>query len=247
MPGGWPMLPDLQRRLALAIRDGATDGFDGLLAGGRLSAAARLSIHVNHYRTSLTAALAATFETVHLRLGPDDFGRLARGYVVGCPPAGPVLADYGDDFPDHVAATLPRHGQAELADLARLDLAIARCFHAPDEPPLRPEHLAAIAPADLDGLRLRLHPVVRLVGSAYPIGALWRAARQGAPVADRGPTTLLVRRRDDDVGFEALRPEQAALLASLAAGTPLGLAMTEADASLFAGFAAAGLFAGMPT
>lgn len=240
------MLPDLQQRLAHAVRDGATDGFEAELAGGRLPAAARLAIHVNHYRVSLVEALATTFETVCRRLGRDDFGRLARGYVTGRPPASPVLAEYGDDFPDHVAGTLPHHGQADLADLARLDRAISLCFHAADYPPLTLERLAAIAPADLDGLRLALHPAVRLVGSGHPIGALWQSARTGAAVTESGPTILLVRRQGDDVGFEALRPDIAALLASLAAGTPLGLAAREADATTFAGFVAAGLFAETP-
>ncbi len=240
MPGAWPMLRDLQRRLAQAVRDGTTAGFEAELAGGRLSAAARLAIHANHYRVSLTAALAATFETVRLRLGPDDFGRLARGYIVGRPPSGPVLAAYGDDFPDHVANTLPHHGQADLADLARLDQAINGCFHAPDIAPLTVDQLAAIAPADLEGLRLHLHPAVRLVASDHPIGAAWQAARDGGIVTDRGPTVLLVRRRGDDVGFEALRPDMAGLLAGLAAGTPLGLAV--ADAATFTGLVAAGLF-----
>src|SRR6478736_4059531 len=69
-----------------------------------------------------------------------------------------------------------------LADLADLEWAVVRAFHATDGPPVGAAELAAIDPAALLAGAVRFQPSVAVRESAWPIRALW-VARDAAPGA----------------------------------------------------------------
>ncbi len=214
-------LRDLQRAFAAHLRG---DDESGLVAEIR-PAAARLRIHRHHVLDSLAGALAATFPTVMAVVGADFFRSLVRGFIGRSLPAQPVLAEYGQDFPEFIAEHEPSRGLPYLPDVARLDWALNLAFHAPAGDRLASADLAAVPADQLPALRLGLARGTTLLNSPYPLDRIWRAAQPGAS-ADTvdlatGGVYLLVMRGPEDAAFVTLSPEEAVFVRGIADGFSL--------------------------
>jgi hypothetical protein len=137
------------------------------------------------------------------------------------------LHDYGAAFPVFLAAHPALGGLSYLADVARLEWLMQEVYHAANAPGLDRAEIAALAavPADRYGdLRLRLDPAARLLRSDFPVLRIWQAnqpGRDGAVHLDEGGDGLLIRRRGEDIEFEALGDGEFTLLAALASGCPV--------------------------
>jgi putative DNA-binding protein len=140
---------------------------------------------------SLIAALAARFPVVQRLVGEEFFRAMARAYVVEEPPRSPVLIEYGDTFPGFIENFTPAAAIGYLADVARLELARGRAYHAGDAMPIDAGILASLVPENLDGLRLALHPSVFILESRlYAVTAWkWKLGTARAP-----PTMVLIDR-----------------------------------------------------
>ncbi|HET7341829.1 MAG TPA: DNA-binding domain-containing protein, partial [Methylomirabilota bacterium] len=115
---------------------GATGAAPAGVAADGLSAIARVAVYRHHVLTSLTAALATTFPVVARLVDPRFFAWAADAYVRAQPPRGPCLAEYGDTFPDFLAAFPACRDLVYLPDVARLEWAMNAARQAPDVPPL---------------------------------------------------------------------------------------------------------------
>lgn len=204
------------------------------LTGARGTAdAARFAVYRNNVHVGLTRALAQRFIVTERLVGAEFFAGMARVYVGECKPASPLLMHYGDDFPDFIAGFAPAAALPYLADVARLEAAWTRAYHAADAAPLALARLAALAPEEMAGLTLRAHPSATLLRSAHPVGAIW-AAHQGAtvtPVESWNAETVLVVRPGMAVSVHVLPPGDGPFAARLFAGHALGEA---AEAALAA-------------
>lgn len=204
------------------------------LTGARGTAdAARFAVYRNNVHVGLTRALAQRFTVTERLVGTEFFAGMARAYVGGCKPASPLLMHYGDDFPDFIAGFAPAATLPYLADLARLEAAWTRAYHAADAAPLTLQRLAGLAPNELAGVTLRPHPSATLLRSAHPVGAIW-AAHQGAtvtPVDSWDAEAVLVARPDMAVSVHILPPRDGPFAERLFAGHTLGAA---AEAALAA-------------
>jgi len=103
------------------------------------------------------------------------------------------MFQYGDSLPDFIAGFGPTADMPYLADLARLEAARTRAYHAADACPLAPQALADLADTDLLAARLSLHPSVNTVASRYPVTAIWAMNMNLQPLAE------IVDWRGDDV------------------------------------------------
>jgi len=188
-------------------------------------AAARLRIHRHHVFATLTAALAATFPTVHALVGAAFFRDLAGAFIGRSLPRQPVLAEYGADFPGFIG----RHDAARelpyLVDVARLDWALNLAFHLPAGGRLAAADLAAVARDKLPALRLALAPGTALISSPYPLDRIWAASQPDAPAdpvdLDGGGADLLVLRRPDDAAFVTLSAGEADFVVGIVTGLSL--------------------------
>jgi hypothetical protein len=160
-------------------------------------------------------------------VGEDFFAGMAVDFARQQPPRSPLLARYGDAFPAFVAAFAPAREIPYLADIARLEIARTRAYHAADAAPLGVGHLATLDAETVAGIRIALHPSTEIVRSSHPIVTIWAmnsGERPLAPIADwRGEDALVVR-PGLEVEIRALPPGGAAFLLALAAGRPLGAA-----------------------
>jgi len=219
--------PLTQRDLAAALLDPAHPIPAGLVAWNGSDPVARFAVHRNNVVVSLVAALAETFPVVRELVGAEFFAAMAGLYVAEQPPASPVLAHYGDGFADWVARFEPAAALPWLADLARLERARVRAYHAADAPVLGADAIALrlADPSRLPQARLALQPSLCLVVSPYAIVSIWAAHQGQGRLEDVDPgrgECALVLRVGDEVVVQAIAPAAATFCGRLLRGLSLG-------------------------
>ena len=194
----------------------------------------RFAIYRNNVVVGLVRALEARFPVVMRLVGEDFFRAMAQVYVTQDPPRSPILFRYGSTFPDFISGFPPAGDIPYLADVARLELARGRAYHAAD---LRPLPSNAFASLDADRLAVtgvRFHPSVEILTSPFPIVSIWRAHQQeGEPRIDRFQgEAALVLRPDLDVEVHLLPRGGYQFLSALQQGASLTRAATIAAAEV---------------
>jgi hypothetical protein len=187
------------------------------------------SVYRNNVSVSLTEALATRFPVVRRLVGEAFFAPLARLYAEEDRPRGPVLAEWGEGFAGFLAAFPPSVGYPYLPDVARIEFARGRAFHAPDAEPVDP---AALAAADPDRVRLVLNPSVQLLRLATAALAIWARSQpggEGQPPLTGPETALILRDASFDVPVRALRAGDSALVEAMLAGSTLADAANAAQ------------------
>lgn len=227
-------LLDLQQAIAERVLDRSPDRRDGELLdhidGLGLAPSQRLQIYRNNCLISLTEALKATFPVTRRLVGDGFFRTAAAAFISDHPPREPRLAAYGATFADFIKHYPPAASLAYLPDMARLEWALNRAWHAPDTPALTPADLAQAAEAMPV---LHLHPACGLLVSPWPIEKIWRVHQSDDDTDVRidlreGGSRLLVYRQGFDVAMAAISRGELVMLASLATGATLEAALTEA-------------------
>ena len=137
--------------------------------------ARRFAVYRNNVYASLIDVLASRFPASEKLVGKEFFRAMGRLHVEKTPPTSAVLLHYGADFADFVAAFPPAAAVPYLADVARLEWARHKAYHAADAEPLRQDALAAFV-LQADQVTLVLHPSLQLVRSAYPVITIWSLA-----------------------------------------------------------------------
>jgi hypothetical protein len=190
----------------------------------------RFAVHRNNVVAGLVTALRARFPVVEKIVGEEFFAAMARVFVNEQPARTPILSAYGDELADFIAGFEPARELTYLADVARLEAARTRAYHAADAAPLNPNHFTALDPDGLDDIRIRLHPSAEIVRSSHPIVIIWAMNSGEQTLARIEPwrgEDALVLRPYLDVEVRLLPPGGAAFLQALGAGRALGEA-TEA-------------------
>ncbi len=230
-----PSLREVQqaiRRSVVLHEDSAVAAF---IVDDGLAPERRLSVYRNTFVSSLTTALRLSFPAIHRLVGAEFFEGAAQIFVHEQPPRSAYLDEYGAAFPEFLARFPPAASLAYLPDVARLEWAVNRALHAPDEAPLDVAQLAEIASADHDRVRFVAHPSVNLLRVGHPADAIWLAvlgqddAALAAIDLAAGPVWLIVQRSAS--GVDVTRSDERAwrFAAELLAGQPLGVALDAAD------------------
>lgn len=188
-----------QAEFAAALLDPARPCPDGLVAWNGSDAAVRFAVHRNNVVSSLVDALADTVPVVRELVGDEFFRAMAALFVRASPPRSRRLVDYGDALPEFIERFEPARSVPYLADMARLELARVRAYHAADADPA-PESMLrqALAAGEQGGeLLLRLHPSVAVLSSRHAVASIW-SAHQGpgelSAIDPDTPETALVLR-----------------------------------------------------
>lgn len=193
----------------------------------------RFAVYRNNVVAGLVSAMQAGFPAVERIVGEEFFAAMARCYVVAHPPRSPLMLRYGEDFGDFIASFAPAAGLAYLADVARLETARRKAYHAADAEPIDPARVASIDPQVLSGIVFALHPSIQIVRSRHPVVTIW-AMNSGeaelGPIDEGDAEDALVVRSALEVTVRKLPPGGAAFLAALAAGSPFAAAVELASA-----------------
>ena len=228
-----------QAAFGAALLDPARAVPSGLVTCNGSDPAARFAVHRNNVVVSLVQALADGFPVVQRLVGEAFFAAMAGVYVRAHPPRSPVLAAYGDGFAEWIAAFEPAAGLPYLPDMARLERARVRAYHAADATPIGADAWAAClrAPERLGGVRLQLDPSVSAIASPWAVASLWAAHQHDDPrdddaaiaaVALDQAEAALVLREGDDVLVLPVDRATAAFVQALQSALPLAAAVEAA-------------------
>lgn len=224
-----------QADFAAALLDPMLACPDGLIVWNGSDPARRLAVYRNNVIASLIDALAETFPVVQELVGPEFFRATAAVFVRQAPPRSRILAGYGQGFPGFIEQFDPARGLPYLADVARLELARVRAYHAADAGHLTDEAvgLAMADPDRVADLRLVCHPSLSVVHSQFAVVSLW-AAHQGeadlATIDPRRPEDAIVLREGLEILVLHAPPGGAAFATALLQGRCLGDAVSAAGA-----------------
>jgi hypothetical protein len=220
-------LATLQRDFLAAITGAETDMAAAHIRGGKLAPAERLAVYANNVASNWRGTLADIHPVVLRLVGPAFFNEAARQYGLANPSRSGDLHRFGSTFGNFLAAYPHARDLPYLADVALLEWACHEVFHAAEAPALDLAALSQVPEGDYGALRFHQNPAVRLVRSAFPIEAIWRANqpdRDGTPERDEGADFVLVSRPELEVQLECLPEGEWHFLAALAAGQDLDIA-----------------------
>jgi len=228
------MLRDLQRSFAAAVLDDRLE-VTARIRPGRFPAEQHLQIYRHQVTDTLTAALASIYPVIEKLVDPGFFGYAAHKYLRGHYPRSANLHDFGDAFAEFLETFAPAASEPYLADVARLEWAWHRAFHAAEAVAFNPSSLAAVPADQQPFLHFVLHPSAHLVTSRYPIIHIFEVNQEGGPGPgdttvdlNEGGISALVIRRGLAVCVESLAPGEAALLAGFQQRLTLAEALNEA-------------------
>jgi hypothetical protein len=225
------MFAPMQDSFAAALLDAGKPVPEGVTSHTGNQPARRFAVYRNNVVASLVKALGTRFPAVNRIVGEEFFNAMARVFVTEHPPRSPLLMTYGDDFADFIERFEPAANLPYLADVARLEAARTRAYHAADAKPVDTNLLRNIAPDALGGMCFVLHPSAEAVCSRHPIVTIWAMnageAKLG-PIENWRPEDALIARPYLDVEVRSLPAGGVAFLIALIGGRTLAEAVAAA-------------------
>jgi hypothetical protein len=228
-----PSLAELQAGFRVALLEETPSWLTETIAGDGLTPEARLSIYRHHVLATLTDVLAGVYPAIQRLVDARFFAYAADAFIRSCPPAGPVLSEYGEAFAQFLAGFAPCGTLGYLPDVAGLEWALHAAAQAEAFVPLDLASLEQVDAARLGQATFTLDPSLTLLASPWPIDRIWRAQQPGAgdDVVDlhAGGVWLEVRRLGEDVVLRSLSPAAWTLRRALADGRCLADAVAAAS------------------
>ena len=211
-----------QTAFRAALLDASVPVPEGLWDAQARPAGRRFSVYRNNVAVSLTEAMHQAFPVIAKLLGKQNMDGLAGMFLRQHPPSSPLMMFYGEEFPTFLAATKQLAHLGYLPDVARLELALRRSYHAADSTAASADDLA-LAPDRLLQARLCLAPSMQIVRSAWPVHAIWRFNTEpDAPKPEPGAQDVLITRPDYDPLPQLLPPGGADWISGLMSGLAIG-------------------------
>lgn len=203
---------------------------DGLIDGAEAPAGKRFSVYRNNVAVSLTDALRTGFPILRKLLGEQNFDALAGLHLRAHPPETPLMMHYGQAMPEFLEGFAPLAHLGYLPDIARLELALRRAYHAADATPIKADSLGRISPERLTSARLQLAPAVQVLRSAWPIHDIWLLnTRNDAQKPRAVAQDVVVLRPGFDPAPHLLAPGAATWITAIRSGATLGAAQDAAE------------------
>jgi hypothetical protein len=140
-----------------------------------LASTSRFGVYRNNVIASLTNAVGARYPVVRKLLWDDVFNHVAKLYVTTEPPRSPVMLGYGESFPRFLRKIGEGVAVDYVADIAELEAARTRAYHAEDAVPVGHDSFARLTSDQLTNMRIKLHPSVTVLKSRFPIVSVWEA------------------------------------------------------------------------
>ncbi|NOC83881.1 DNA-binding domain-containing protein [Ruegeria sp. HKCCD6428] len=211
-----------QSEFRAAMMDASAPVPEGLLDAQAQPAGRRFSVYRNNIAVSLTEAMHQAFPVITKLLGPQNMDGLAGIFLRQHPPSSPLMMFYGEAFPDFLAGMQQLSHLGYLPDVARLELALRKSYHAADSQPA-PEDALAADPEQVMRARLRFAPAMRVVRSDWPIHAIWRFNTESdAPKPVAQAEDVLITRPEFDPVAQLLPAGGADWIAYMQGGDMIG-------------------------
>jgi hypothetical protein len=219
-----------QAEFVRALLDPDLQPPEGLKATHGLAPLRRFAIYRNNVVAGLINALSERFPVCLRLVGEKFFRAMTQCYVRVSLPRTPMLFEYGEDFAEFVSRFEPARGLHYLPDVARLEYAMGRAYHAKDAAPLPLDFVRSLPPGRLEAATASFHASTQVVPSNYPIVSIWRANMEPNPpgiMLDHAEDALVVRPHLE-VEAHVLPAGGAAFIETLMGGT-FGQALSAAS------------------
>lgn len=183
---------------------------------GTIGSGARFDVYRNNSLHSRIQALRARFPAVERLVGADFFGMMAHEFLRAHPPRSPVLHEWGAEFPAFLAKFPPIASLPYLPDVARIEIARGRAYHAADCVPIDPEALQSII-AQIAETRLTLADAAQVLTLSQPGHSIWQAQQPNATPRDIiwQPEAVFISRAGMGVITRTISHAEAAFLTAL--------------------------------
>ncbi len=218
-------LREIQRRAYRAFLDGEASVVTPDLAGNKIPRTKQLQIYQNNARETFRKALASSYPVIEQLVGDACFRGLCRSYLRRYPSSSGSLQNFGAKFSELLADQLGGTEYGYLPDVAHLEWACEEVLADRECHSLDLQTLGEVSPAEYESLRFQFLEGIRLIGSDYPILAIWRANQPGESATvdlSNGSEHVAVIRRDGDVVLRLISPDLYQLIKSLQTGMTLG-------------------------
>lgn len=186
------------------------------------SDAQRFQLYHNNIVIGFRAALTGIYPVVNKLVGDEFFHHLAREYSYQHPSHSGNLHAFGEFLPTFLIDFPGVDNLFYLPDVARLEWAYHRVFHAQEDAVLNIQKLTSLDEEESSRLRFKVSSSCRVLSSAFPVLKIWQMNQQGSTGEevdiDEGGVQLVVRRLGADVVFEPLNKAIFTLLRSLSEG-----------------------------
>jgi len=225
-------LRDLQRNFAAALIRGG-DAVAACIDGAGLDPSARLRIYRRSVAGVQIGALRDTYPAVRALVGDEFFEVLANRYRERYPSTSGNLQHFGGEMAEFLADMPQVEHLKYLADIARLEWLRQCAALAADAQPVGPAARAAAAAAAPDRLRIRLHPSLQRLHSAYAVLSIFRwcqSPSEPAPRLDDRAEHVLMWRDGKEVAMTAVEPATYRCIEALDAAHDVGAAWAAATA-----------------
>ncbi len=156
-------LLDAQQPTPIGLSDGHGGGADK-----------RFNVYRNNVAVSLTEALETAFPVLRTLVGDAFFKAMVGIALRQNPPKNAIMAQFGQDMPGFLETFPPVAHLPYLPDIARLENAVRRAYHAADVQAFTTSDLSALSSDDFGDVVFTLAPAVSLIRSAYPTGTIWK-------------------------------------------------------------------------
>lgn len=224
---------DMQDAFTAALLDPSVAPPAFLTTSGTIALADRITVYRNNVMVALTDALRAQFPVSARLVGDEFFTAAARLFALNHLPENPVLIRWGDAFPDFLSTFEPAGSVPYLPDIARLEVAWNRAYHAAEAVSLYSGMNALLSADQVAEIQLIPHPSAQVLSSGYPIVSIWAAHQQEGdvrPPASWSAEDVLVVRPDAQVLMYPLPTGSARFIAEIFGGASVGAAALDAIA-----------------
>lgn len=184
-----------------------------------IGARQRVGVYVDAYRLRLLEILADDYSVLATWLGEDVFAKVGNAYIAAHPSTTRSVRWFGR----HLGSFLEHHApdQPLAAELAHFEWMQGLAFDAADAEPVTMAAMASVAAGHWPTLTFRLHPSVKRIALRYNVPSLFAAlvaANEPRPEAEvaRQPITWMLWRRDLNVRWRQLVPEESSCLEAVA-------------------------------
>ena len=218
-------LHELQAGVRRAVVSGDDATVAPLLVGGGESRR-RLSIHHRHYHASLVDVLLEKFPATVWLTGSAFLAEAARQFVAAHPPDRPCMAEYGEKFPEFLAALPDAAHLPYLRDFAELERRFGQVAIEVDRPPLPVTEIAALDHETLAHALVEMQAGLRYWHAWWSVDELLKAyltdSAPGVFEMNPGSVCIEVRGARGDVRLDRLSLADFTFRTALIGGRSLG-------------------------
>lgn len=212
-----------QSQFTRAMMDASLPVPDGISDAQKRAAGRRFNVYRNNVAVSLTEAMHAAFPVISKLLGKENMDGLSGLYLRAHPPSSPLMMFYGEHFPAFLTGMEQLNHLGYLADVARLELALRRAYHAADAAPIAADALAKLSPDALMQTQVTLAPSVQVISSPWPICDIWHFnTTENAPKPKAVAQDVLITRPEFDPIPHTLPTGGASWISALMQGARFG-------------------------